>query len=41
MEFIQVKKLIYKNYVSTYQKQLNDFEKMLLFNQIDIIFTGT
>lgn len=24
MEFIQVKKLVYKNYVSPYQKQLNN-----------------
>ena len=41
MEFIQVKKSVYKNYVSAYQKQLNDFEKIFLFSQIDIIFTGT
>ena len=36
MNFIQVKKIVYDNYISTYQKKLNELEKLFLFNQIDI-----
>jgi len=35
-DFNNKKKIIYKNYVSTYQKNLNEIEKLFLFNQLDI-----
>ena len=35
-DFNIIKKLVYKNYISTYQKKLNSLEKLFLFNQIDI-----
>ena len=35
-DFNNKKKIIYKNYVSTYQKKLNEIEKLFLFNQLDI-----
>ena len=36
LDFIQVKKKVYDNYISTYQNKLNELEKLFLFNQIDI-----
>lgn len=35
-DFNNKKKIIYKNYVSTYQKKLNEIGKLFLFNQLDI-----
>ena len=38
MDFINLKKMVLKNYISTYQKNINEIEKLFLFNQIDIIY---
>ena len=40
VEFKQVKKIVYENYISNYQKNLNELEKLFLFNQIDIFCKG-
>ena len=37
-DFIKQKKIILKNYISTYQNKTNELEKMFLFNQIDIFY---
>lgn len=35
-DFINVKKKILDNYISTYQNKVNDLEKLFVFNQLDI-----
>ena len=39
-DFVNQKKMILKNYVSIYQKNVNEFEKLFSFNQIDIFYRG-
>lgn len=36
IDFIQLKKIVYEKYISTYQKKVNELEKLFLWNQIDI-----
>jgi len=36
--FIIAKKIALENYISTYQKKVNEIEKLFLFNQIDILY---
>lgn len=36
IDFITVKKIVYENYISAYQNQINDLEKLFLFNEIDV-----
>lgn len=40
IEFSQIKKIVYENYISTYQKNLNELGKLFIFNQIDIFCKG-
>ena len=36
LDFVTIKKIVYEDYIDTYQKNTNELEKLFLFNQIDI-----